>query len=245
MWPTSIGNRTLHGAEASLISAAIMVMLDALDEHLGDDDDDEASEPTADMHIGIAVFDSLTIPQRIAMLHHLSKHLLTDEPLPSEQTSAIDDATIAAVFSEIQDQVTIEIDLDPEDVTEGDRNETVSQASLARSVLWRSMILAAIHQVVFNDPIETDDMGLPTDASVDSIDAWEDAIDALASAILWDRDFELADGFMDEEPSSARQRRKLLGITDNYFVQPPLDPTVSQTRLMLSQARSIVSRRPR
>lgn len=241
MWPTSTGTRTLEGSEAALVAAAIVVMLDAFDEHLGEDDDDEFAEPTADMQLGIAVFDSLSIPQRVAMLHHVSKHLLSDAHPEGEETSAIDDATIAAIFSEIQDQVAIEIGLDPEDFVCDQQSDS---DLIVKMTYWRSLVLSACQQTISIDD-DMENLGIPTDALADSLEKWECAIDLLASAILWDRDFELADGFMDEDPSSARQRRRLMGIHDNYFVQPPLDPTASQTRLLLAQAKSLASRRPR
>ncbi|MGV3485232.1 MAG: hypothetical protein ACO1RT_12505 [Planctomycetaceae bacterium] len=241
MWPTSTGNRTLQGAEATLVAAAIIVMLDAFDEHLAEDDDDEFAQPSADMQLGIAVFDSLTIPQRIAMLHHVSKHLLSEAAPLSEETSAIEDATIAAIFSEIQDQVAIEIGLDPEHFA----SESHSDNELfGKMTYWRTLVLNAFRHTTAGDE-DVDDLDLPRDCMEDSLSAWESLIDLLASAILWDRDFELADGFMDEDPSSARQRRRLMGIHDNYFVEPPPDPTVHQTRLLLTQARSLASRRPR
>ncbi len=241
MWPTSTGIRTLVHAEAALLAAAIVVMLDSFDERFSDDDDDEMVEPTADMQLGIAVFDSLTIPQRIATLHHVSKHLLSDVLPDTEDTSAIDDATIAAIFSEIQDQVMMEIGLDLDEV---DNLRFANAAATSKMSYWRSLVVAAYNQVVADEQ-EGEYEPLLLDPLDTTYDVWDDAIDSLASAILWDRDFELVDGFMDEDPSSARQRRKLLGISDNYFIQPPLDPTVSQTKLLLAQAKSLASRRPR
>lgn len=239
----------LLDAEAALVAAAIVVMLDSFDERLGEDDDDEMAEPTADMQLGIAVFDSLTIPQRIATLHHVSKHLLTDASPEFEDTCAIDDATIAAIFSEIQDQVMIEIGLDPDEFITRDSPSLPIAASTLKMTYWRSLVVAAYDHVVSGDGPLTDaevqDDVVMLDPMETSYDVWDDAIDALASAILWDRDFELADGFMDEDPSSARQRRKLLGIPDNYFIKAPLDPTINQTKVLLAQAKSLASRRPR
>jgi hypothetical protein len=255
MWPTSSGTRTLAGAEAALIAAGIVVMLDSLDERLSDEDDENEDEedrnsPTADMQLGIAVFDSLTIPQRVAMLHHVSRHLLTDVVPASEDTSAVDDATIAAIFSEIQDQVTIEIDLHLDEDSAVEFDEPFAELHDNDASHWRSLVLAAYMQLNDGSDCTEDNDGeehyhAPTSIADTTLSTWEDLIDALASAILWDRDFELVDGFMDEDPVSARQRKRLLGIHDNYFVEPPLDPTTSQTRVLLAQARSLASRRPR
>lgn len=249
MWPTSSGTRTLAGAEAALIAAGIVVMLDTLDERLSDEDDgsedeEDRNSPTADMQLGIAVFDSLTIPQRVAMLHHVSRHLLTDVVPASEETSAVDDATIAAIFSEIQDQLTIEIDLHLEEDSTVEFDEPFAGPHRMDAAHWRSLVMAAFLQFSEGSDV-TDDYQTPTSISDTSLAAWGDLIDELASAILWDRDFELADGFMDEDPVSSRQRKRLLGIHDNYFVEPPLDPTINQSRVFLSQARSLASRRPR
>jgi len=278
MWLTSTGKRTLQGPEATLVAAGIAALLDVLAERLSDDDesvdDDDDCQPTADMQIGIAVYDGLTIPQRIAMLHHAARHLLTLTANAPEDPSAIEDATIAAIFLEIQDQVTIEIDLNRIDNTVADLPSAApfhaprvhgqsSAESIAwyrqqrQSAYWRTLVMAA-HTHVFDpaqqgiDRIEEPaiDSTVATLGDVDSpmtlaADHWENMIDELASAILWDRDFELADGFLDEDPSSARHRRRLLGIHDDYFMLPPLDPGVNQTRVLLAQARSIANRRPR
>lgn len=245
MWPTSTGSRTLHDAEAALIAAAIVVMLNSLDESLCEDSEEEEFEPMADMQFGIAIFDSLTLPQRIATLHHIAMHLLTKAVPETDVTSAVDDATIAAIFSEIQDQVSIEIGFDNAGIFEDVGEE--QEASDLNSTHWRSLVLAAYRQAIPDDDEFDEDAsdGIPLDTHDADMDAWENAIDLLVSNILWDRDFELADGFMDQDPASARQRRKLLGIHDNYFVQPPLDPTASQTRLLLAQVKSLVLRRPR
>jgi len=246
MWPTSTGSRTLHDAESALVAAAIVVMLNSLDESFCDDAD-EVFQPQADMQFGIPIFDSLTFPQRIATLHYVAMHLLTEAVPETEDTSAVEDATIAAIFSEIQDQVSIEVGFDCAGIFEDAIDSNKASEFELKSTHWRSLVLAACRQALPDerDLDEEESNGLPLDAYDSHIDAWENAIDLLVSNILWDRDFELADGFMDQDPASARNRRRLLGIPDNYFVQPPLDPTVSQTRLLLAQVKSLVLRRPR
>ncbi len=250
MWPTNHGDRTLNGAESLLIAAAIAVMLDSLDEQLNDDEDETAGNANfAEMQFGIAVFDSLSVSQQIATLHHVAKHLLTAAEAQPPISSAVDDATIAAIFSEVQDQVTIEIDIELMDRRGLRAGEAVE---LPPSRHWRSLVLDALRQVMNRQSQESGEDwdaglldGLPSLAAEVSYEAWESAIESLVSAILWDRDFELAEGFMDAEPASAQMRRKLLGIDDDYFVHAPLDPTASEVVRLLGQARSIVARRPR
>jgi hypothetical protein len=247
MWPTSTGSRTLRDAEAALLAAAIVVMLNSLEESLCEDSGDEEFEPMADMQFGIAVFDSLTLPQRIATLHYVAMHLLTDAVPETEDTSAVDDATIAAIFSEIQDQVNIEIGFDNAGIFEASDDTEEQQQNVLKSTHWRSLVLAACQQALQDDEDgdEDDSTSFPLDFHDANMDVWENAIDLLVSNILWDRDFELAEGFLDQDPTSARHRRRLLGIPDNYFVQPPLDPTAHQTKLLLAQVKSLVLRRPR
>jgi hypothetical protein len=244
MWPTSTGTRTLCGAEAAIVAKALTVMLETLGEQLCDDEDIEAfSEIPADMQLGIAVFDSLTIHQRIATLHHVAKHLLTDAMAPSDDVSAVDDGTVAAIFAEIRDQVAIEIDFDQAELLSEYSPNGDSELDSEDVSAWRSCVLAAYQQMTSLDEERDDDQwALPDNARDTRFTIWEDMIDMLASAILWDRDFELADGFLDQDPSAARHRRKLLGISEDYFVQPPLDPTTNQTRRMLAQARAYAAR---
>jgi len=246
MWPTSTGSRTLHDAEAALVAAAIDVMLNSLDESFCEDSDEDP-EPMADMQFGIPIFDSLTLPQRIATLHYVALHLLTDAMPATEDTSAVEDATIAAIFSEIQDQVSIEVGFDIVGIFEGATDSDEVAKNVLKSTHWRTLVMTACRQSLLSDGEvdEDESIGLPQDSHDSNMDVWENSIDLLVSNILWDRDFELADGFMDQDPASARHRRRLLGIPDNYFVQPPLDPTASQTRLLLAQVKSLVLRRPR
>ncbi len=251
MWPTSNGNRTLDGAEAVLIASALETMLDSLLDLLPEDDDEEASDVSADLQMGIAVFDALTAPQRVAMLHYVAKHLLTPSVMHSPNTNAIEDATIAALFAEIRDQVTIEIDLAKDEVRELlliDSEEAVQEAveelntqtSWHDSTYWRGLTLAAYQQLCQRDG-EADEEDAPAPWSL-CFEDWDNVIDQLVSSILWDMDFELASGFMDEAPELAQRRRKLLGIDDQYFVDPPLDPKPGAARVLLVQARAIAAR---
>jgi hypothetical protein len=72
------------------------------------------------------------------------------------------------------------------------------------------------------------------------LQVWEDWIDQLSMAILWDRDFEYAETFLDADPDAARARRRAMGIDDDYFVSPPPDPTPSQVETLLARTRNLV-----
>ena len=74
---------------------------------------------------------------------------------------------------------------------------------------------------------------------------WEQLIDSLADAILWDRDFELADQFLDAEPDLSHSRRRLLGISEDYFTGIAPDPRARDVLRVVSRTREIVRSKPR
>ncbi len=220
MWHSSRGDRTLRGDEAALVGTAIDTMIDALLIHV---DVDFVDEVIPDCDSGIAVFDRLTVCQRIGLLHEVAEHLLTDTAV-AMPLSALAEATVAAIFVEIRDQTAIEIDLF------GDSPE--------QDPFWRAMVLAA-----YRATPQVSLVNLPRVQSRD-LNAWEDLIDILAGAILWDRDFEMADSFLDIDPGVSHQRRKLLGIDDDYFTSVAPDPKPEQAFELVSKTRDIVRARP-
>ncbi len=133
MWHTSRGDRTLDGHEAVLVSKAIDVMVGALLVHI----DEEFEDSAPDCETGIAIYDMCTPSQRIGLLHEVAKYLLTstDEPLA---LSALTDATVAAIFVEIRDQIAIEIEF-------AASHEDSGQPQ------WREMVLAAHRSIYSNN----------------------------------------------------------------------------------------------
>ncbi len=239
MWHTSRGDRTLRGAEAVLVGTAIDTMIDALLIHVDDTLEDTSA---ADCQSGIAAYDSLSACQRVGLLHDVARHLLTktESALP---LSAAAEATVAAVYVEIRDQVAIEIDLFPDGAPQQDLPT------------WRGMVLAA-HQAVFRTPHDQqdgfdfdfgpfpDDIPIPAESCVE-INEWETLIENLSDAVLWDRDFEMADGFLDADPGVSRQRRRLLGIDEDYFTRVAPDPKPEEVFRLVNQTRDIVRAKPR
>ncbi len=261
MWPTSEGDRTLQGSEAVLLAAAIDTLLGPLVDYLDHDDHSDQESVAAVLQTGVAVFDALPIAQRIAALHHAAEHLLSDAPFPGELLSAADDATVAAIYSEVRDQVEIEIDLskDPFDdeffagMAAPPAGPSITGQTRTDPPLmsWRQLVHRACCEVL-------DDEGPWTEVSTAEelaeleIDEWELWIDCLASAILWDRDFEFADTFLDADPDAARRRRAALGISDDYFVRPAPDPSpreigrlIKQTRRLVRSVQANAGRQPR
>lgn len=238
MWRTSTGNRTLCGAEAALVRAAIDVMIDDLEFQL------ESCDETAAWQFGIAVFDHLSAGQRLAVLHAIARHLLT----PTEDTlplSATTEATVGAVFEEIRDQVVMEIETSEPDQPQlylgGPEADCPDECGL-----WRHRVLAAYDQVRACCPELPDgDDGVP--GSVDDVELrrWETVIERLADAILWDRDYEMAECFLDAAPDAARHRRSLLGIDDDYYTSIAPDPRPCEIPDLITATRALTRARPR
>lgn len=237
MWHTSRGDRTLRGAEAVLVGTAIETMIDALLVHI----DDAFEDPmAADCQSGIAVYDLLSATQRVGLLHDVAEHLLTqtESAMP---LSAMVEATVAAVYVEIRDQVAIEIDLFPAD------------ASDEQQRTWRGLVLAAYEEVFQtrrlrefdSEQEQVDDAAdVPHETSID-ITRWEKLIHNLTDAILWDRDFEMAEGFLDADPGVSRHRRRLLGIDEDYFTRVAPDPRPEEVLRLAEETRDIVRAKPR
>ena len=232
MWHTSRGDRTLCGEEAALVRRAIGNMVDAVSMHV----DEELEDGVIGMDTGIAVYDACSMSQRVGLLHEVAKYLLTNTDSALVLSAPLE-ATIAAIFVDIRDQVAIEIEFLPQ-LLETDGQPT-----------WRRMVLDAYQATLAPDDLENRVWAemvqqLPSeDCRV--IRRWEQLIDSLADAILWDRDFELADQFLDSEPESSYDRRRLLGISDDYFTRIAPDPRAQDVLRVVSQTQAIVRSKPR
>ncbi|GAA4450154.1 MULTISPECIES: hypothetical protein [Novipirellula] len=241
MWHSSRGDRTLRGSEATLVSLAIDTMIDAILLHF---DDEDESSMAPECQTGIAVYDSLTASQRIGLLHDIARYLLTDTESVMA-LSAATEAAIAAIYVEVRDQVAIEIDL----YSENAQNERVTDIAP-----WRSLVLSA-YQSLFRaaEPGEDfhseadlacDPSALPAVTS-DDLPRWETLIERLTDAVLWDRDFEMADSFLDVDPGISDRRRRLLGIDADYFTCVAPDPRPEQVMRLVWNTRDIIRSKPR
>ncbi len=202
MWHTSEGDRILHGAEAALVRAAVLSLVESIkDEHFQEGG------------YCVQLFDELTWSQRLAVIEHVATHLLT----PTEDTpklTAVNEAAIGAMFEHISLNIDMEIDESPSKLT------------------WRTLVLDACHEafgIPVNDPAtvcELDD-GPPIPTSVSSVrrDQWHPSVQMLADRILWDRDYEMVDEFLDEPPEKAALLRQIMGIDENYFSVAAVDLT--------------------
>lgn len=239
MWHTSRGDRTLRGQEAALVRAAIDTMIDALLDHV----DDEFEDPsTVGCESGIAVYDAFSATQQIGLLHDVARHLLTETTSALPLSAAVE-ATVAAIFVEVRDQVAIEIDFCADSGPKQD------------GATWREIVLTAYQsasnldedlsgELIDAPDLECETLKVPS-PNCNDIHAWEALVEYLADGILWDRDFEMADSFLDVDPGVSHHRRQLLGIDDDYFTRVAPDPRPDEVFGLISRTRDIVRAKPR
>jgi len=129
MWRTSSGDRTLKGAEATLIRALISQVVDNLDAEVRGDVDR--------WDFGVVLFDELETPQKFSLLAAVGTSLLREDaaPLP---LNAVNEATVAVLYRALTQaiQVEIELELGPEFQS-----------------WWRSMVLAAVREIDGDDEL--------------------------------------------------------------------------------------------
>jgi len=230
-----------------LVGRAIETLVDNLLMQYVEDFEEEFSYSG---ETGISVFDSLTLPQRLGLLHEVARHLLT----PTESAlplSASTEAAVAAIFSELRDQVAIEIELGDDTGNLPASSSCDRDSELGEDATWRELVLAA-HRSLFGrtgDSNEDSEFNegeiLRPAADCRDLEAWEDLIEHLTDAILWDRDFEMSDAFLDSDPKVSQQRRRLLGINDDYFTHVAPDPLPDEVRRLVTFTQEIVRRKPR
>ncbi len=193
-WHTQRGDRTIIGAEAALIREALAYIVDMVD--------DEIRESGDHWEFGVAAFDRLEPPARLAMLAEVGWSLLRDTESYPELT-ALNEATVAVLFNAIEQGLELEIDCqshcDPE-VRFG----------------WRRLLLDAIAE-------GSDLSDLPSVDCCD-MDEWQIIIEALSDWILWDHDFNSGEYFLDTPPEHADIMRERFGIDDEYYRAIPPDP---------------------
>ena len=194
MWETSQGTRTLAGAEAHLVRELVHYLHDQI----------LVGIEIAESHFsGVHVFDALQPTQQLVMLHYVAMGLLNKETPPSMLT-AISEATIYALFRELETLIEAEIEFD-----------TCSSVpdNQIRTMACRAYLSGAGHDgnedEVFGDLI-------PPLTST-NMDEWSEFVEALADNVLWDRDFELDPMVSDVAPDHAHIIKTQLGINADYY----------------------------
>jgi hypothetical protein len=189
MWHTEYGDRVLEGAEAKVFAESLLdlIQCDLVEE--------------GGFQAGIPVFDSLSSPQKIAVLHQVANALFrTTIPMP--ELTAVLEGAVGAVIQNLRWLV----------------EEELAPPS-AEDMSFRSLISRACRD------LGVEEVPAP---SCDDPDQWAFCVECLHDAILWDSDY-LEDGnFMDLPPEYAKALKENMGISEEYFRSVAPDPPPRQ-----------------
>lgn len=101
MWNTAIGKRIFVGAERRLIMNAAWGLADSISTEATFNDN---------VQFGIVLFDRLTWQQQMLMLEKVLTPLL-EPSIPAPQSTALFDATVAAIYAQLRTELIIELDM--------------------------------------------------------------------------------------------------------------------------------------
>ncbi len=207
MWNTAMGERTLVGAERRLVVSAGWGLADFI----------SVAAPENKALFGIVLFDQLTWQQQMLMLERVLTALV-EASIPAPPTTALLDATVAAIYAHLYTSIEIELD--------DARMDIDSPLGEEDHFDVRNEILEALREPVDSDePIEeSPEGGWPT-ILCDEIDEWELAIESLRGRILADEDWQMEAITMDLPPQTSRTLKRELGIQRDYFIDIPPDVT--------------------
>ena len=206
MYRTPDGIRVLQGAERRLFVESLGMIVDML----------TLDEFSTD----IQVLEDLTRNQRIAAYHAVARALLVKDEPPPELTAVIEGA-IASVYRHVRVMISLELEQDGAEV---DAVE-FDFGQLPEGPGWREGAIAAGREVGIEELPEPDDR---------DFDHWDLLIECLEGRVLWDEDWDMVD-HLDAAPEVAGRIKEELGISDDYFVAIPRDPSDADAERLLSE----------
>jgi hypothetical protein len=211
MWNTSDGLRTLTGMEAQLIRDTAGELVDAIRA------EKDYGEP---VELGIPTFDQLSWQQKMVMLLHVLKPLLI-EAVPSPPRSALNDATVAAIYAQMETGVESEIYF----------QQTTAQSEEGDTDRRRQIIEAIEeHGSELNWP----------DPECVVMDEWELAIAEVKSWVLPDEDYQMDGLTLDAPPEKSHELKRIMGISQDYFTTVPPDSTDNQARTAWADIQELI-----
>jgi hypothetical protein len=233
-WQTSEGDRWLTGAEATLVRETLALMIDQISDNIEDGDEERLWD------FGVELFDELTGTQQLVIAKTVAEHLLVKTTRTLELTS-INEATVYAVFRTLTAQIEIEVD------TENDKSE-----SDPWRCYWRRLTLNAFKECFPHDEADgfegddpEDPWMTPQSEASSNVPQWDSLTESLADRILWDRDFEMAGSFLDDDPAQAAVMKQMMGISADYYSDVAPDLKTDQVQAMLRDVRQLTHRKPR
>jgi hypothetical protein len=205
MWNTALGKRTLIGAERRMVVHAAWELADSI----------SASAPEDSVQFGIVLFDRLSWQHQMLMLEKVLS-MLVDPSIAAPKSSALLDATVAAIYAQIR--TSLEIELDHAKMDMGD-----SLADGDHFDVRMELIDAMKEPIDSDEPMdEPPEGGWPT-ILCDEIDEWDLAIESLRGRILADEDWQMEAITIDLAPRKSKSLKQNLGIDRDYFIDIPPD----------------------
>lgn len=233
-WQTSEGDRWLSGAEATLVRETLAFMIDQISGNIEFGDEERLWD------LEVALFDELTGTQQLVIAKIVAEHLLTKTARTLELTS-INEATVYAIFRTLAAQIEEEVD------TENDESEIDYWR-----YYWRRLTLNAFKECFpyddadgFEDDDPEDPWMNPQSITSRNIPQWDSLTESLADRILWDRDFEMAGSFLDDDPAKAALMKQMMGISADYYSDIAPDLKSDQVQAMLRDVRQLTYHKPR
>ncbi|XZE52587.1 hypothetical protein SH139x_004289 [Planctomycetaceae bacterium SH139] len=243
MWHTPTGKRVVDGVEAELIRESISTILEQL----------LCSSLECEdfcFQSGIEVFDCLPLSQKLASLELAGRHLLTDteDALP---LTAVNESVVGVIFENIRQHIETEIDTERcYEACFGDEDsawEEDSQDCFPGDRYWRRQVLVTCRQTLGKDPAKqclASEFDWPP-VECDDLQRWDVLIELLADRILWDRDYEMAEAFLDDAPENATAKKLMLGIDEDYFTGLAPDPRDEVMDQVVLSIRRLTRPKPR
>lgn len=173
---------------------------------------------TDEYDLGIPVFDNLQLSQKIAVLHTIT-HALLREDVPAPDLTAVIEGGVASVYQHIRSMIVVEIETLEDDPPEDDFST------------WRQLASAA------GQGLESEE--IPDPDSVDDED-WDFLIECLEGQVLWDHDWN-SNEWQDASPDRGRHLKSKLGISDDYYITVPPEPTDEQAEWLLAELRELIA----
>ncbi len=209
MWNTTYGERTLTGAERRLVVMESWALFDSISEF----------KSIGGSSIEVVLFDRLSWQQQMLLLERVLMALI-EPTIPAPTTTALLEATVAAIYAQMVISVQLEIDLiEPED-------DSSNAYDPFGGFYVRQQILDALQEPMDVDEPEGDPFEeYSLSVECDEIEEWEMVIECLRGRILADEDWQMEAIVMDLAPSTSKDLKQRMGIKGDYFIDIPPDVT--------------------
>lgn len=236
MWNTPEGDRRLTGAEAELVRRALAIMVDQLSDSLryGAGEDELWDS-------GVTMYDELTPTQQLAVIKQVAEHLLRETPDTLELT-AVNEAAAYAIFATVASQIEIEIDMAKDPLADNMESDPEFGFGPEWRTFWRQRVVDACRETFDEVQSGDEEAGEPFElpaGECDDMAEWSEWIERLADRILWDRDFEMGDSFLDTDPAKAALMKQVMGIESDYYISVADEPCEEETDALLESLRKI------